>query len=106
MKIFPIELKSFFKEDFDNVVHVSDVNLLANKDMIIFEYAKNNHFDLLITFDEDYKHLVLLKNIPPKIVVFKTGNLSTKKIAALLISKKQDMIELINDPEESFLEIF
>ncbi len=78
-------IKKYLQDDFNEIIHVSDVNLLSTKDAIIFEYCKNNKIDILVTFDEDYKNLVLLRNIPPKIVLFKTGNLTTKNIASILI---------------------
>lgn len=41
------------QKEFPEAIHVSSVNLLATKDMDIFEYAKQNGFHI-VTFDEDY----------------------------------------------------
>ena len=54
-------------------------------DLQIWEYANANNYNIL-TFDEDFSELQNLLSFPPKIIWLRTGNVSTKEIAAVLIA--------------------
>ena len=82
-------------EVYSNVIHVSSVGLINSSDFQIWEYARN--YDLsIVTFDKDFLNISLLKGNPPKIILLKTGNRSTKQIAKLLIDHEEIIIEFIN----------
>jgi predicted nuclease of predicted toxin-antitoxin system len=59
------KLKSNLRSVFPNLVHVSDISLTGSDDDSIFEYARRNNFDAIITNDEDYYWLSLLKVFDP-----------------------------------------
>ena len=64
----------------------------------IWEFAGSNGFTI-VTFDEDFYNIQLLKGFPPKIIWFKTGNLSKKQFTSYLIAQKQMVEAFVNDAE-------
>ncbi|MHA7129535.1 DUF5615 family PIN-like protein [Algoriphagus namhaensis] len=47
------------------------------------------HSYTLVTFDSDFVDLLLLRSFPPKVIWLQLGNSSTKRISAILLSKKE-----------------
>jgi predicted nuclease of predicted toxin-antitoxin system len=99
------KLKSKLRLIFPNLIHVSDVRLLGVEDSSIFDYAQKNNFDAIITNDEDYYWLSLLKGSPPKIIWLRTGNMTTDNLTKLLTEKHKEIDNFLLDPDEICLEI-
>ena len=99
------KLKSKLRSVFPNLVHVSDISLTGSEDDSIFEHARNNKFDAIITNDEDYYWLSLLKGSPPKIIWLRTGNMTTNNLAMILSAKQVEIENFLLDPSEICLEI-
>jgi predicted nuclease of predicted toxin-antitoxin system len=59
----------------------------------------------IVTKDNDFLDLLELKGFPPKVVLLKTGNNSSKALADLLINAKPTIEELENS-EYGLLEIY
>jgi len=59
-------------------------------DFEIWEYARNNDYSI-VTFDSDYYDISVISGHPPKVIWIRTGNLTTKEIAQLLINKKESI---------------
>jgi predicted nuclease of predicted toxin-antitoxin system len=57
-------------------VHMNDIGK-EWEDLVIFQYAVD-HSLTIITKDQDFSSLVLLKTPSPKIIHFKTGNLKMR----------------------------
>lgn len=90
---------------FDEVLHVDSIGLpLPPKDTEIWDFAKKNH-SIIVTNDDDFYKLALLKGFPPKIVILRTGNQSTNFISELIIKHKNDIENLYNSDECGILEI-
>jgi len=51
------------------------LRLLAKKDQLLWEYAKDNGFTI-ITFDEDFEVLSQARGYPPKVILLRPGTLS------------------------------
>jgi predicted nuclease of predicted toxin-antitoxin system len=83
---------SQLSDEFKDSKQVRELGLENSSDLNIFLFAKSNDYSI-VTFDSDFVDLSVLKGTPPKIIWFKTGNLTTKSIAQLLTSN----LELIND---------
>ncbi len=62
------------------------LGLLQKKDRIIWDYALQHDFTI-VTHDEDYLELSLLRGFPPKVVWLRTGNITTDDLAELLGAK-------------------
>jgi predicted nuclease of predicted toxin-antitoxin system len=94
------ELKPIFEE----CDHVDLIGLdVPAQDIDIWKFAQNNGH-IIITKDGDFLNLLELKGFPPKIVLLKTGNNSSKALMELLI-KIKPMIEELEKNEYGLLEI-
>ena len=81
---------------FGECTHVDFIGLdVPVEDIDIWNYALDNGF-IIITKDSDFVDLMDLKGFPPKVVLLKTGNNSSKALAELLINVKQNIVELEN----------
>jgi predicted nuclease of predicted toxin-antitoxin system len=74
------------------------------KDEAIWNYALKNGC-IIITKDTDFLDLLELKGFPPKVVLIKTGNNSTRILAELLLDAKQQ-IEDLEKNEYGLLEVY
>lgn len=95
-------------EHFPESSGVKNCHLTNATDLEIWTFAKGNCYTI-VTFDEDFYNIQLLKGFPPKIVWFKTGNLSNQQIADFLIAQKEMIASFVSDStyeREGCLELF
>ena len=79
---------------FDECNHVDLTGLDAPaEDIAIWNYALKHGYTI-ITKDSDFVDLLELKGFPPKIVLLKTGNNSSKALMDLLIRIKPEIEDL------------
>ena len=96
------KLSPFFEE----IIHSSDIKILQPpNDISIWNYAKKNGFTI-ISKDDDFEKIVLLRKAPPKLIYLKTYNLDTKKLVELIIDSKKKIIEFENSNENDIMEIY
>jgi predicted nuclease of predicted toxin-antitoxin system len=89
---------------FEECAHVDLIGLtIPAEDKDIWDYALHNGYTI-ITKDNDFLDLLELNGFPPKVVLLKTGNNSSKALVELLISAKSKMEDLENS-EYGLLEI-
>lgn len=94
------------ENDFSGCLHANNIPIKQPaKDIEIWEFSKQNSFTIL-THDDDFEKLLLLKGAPPKVIILKTFNKSTKQIAEILISKKNIIESFISNNELMILEIY
>ncbi|MFH7013391.1 DUF5615 family PIN-like protein [Flavobacterium sp. FlaQc-52] len=94
------------ENDFSNCLHSKDIQInQPAKDIEIWNFAKQNDFTIL-TLDDDFEKLSLLKGAPPKVIILKTFNKNTKEITELLISKKEIIKSFILNNELMILEVY
>lgn len=94
------------ENDFPDCFHSKDIPVnQPAKDLEIWEFAGKNNFTVL-THDDDFEKLLLLKGIPPKVIILKTFNKNTKQIAELLTLKKEIIESFILNDELMILEIY
>ncbi|MFK7946003.1 MAG: DUF5615 family PIN-like protein [Saprospiraceae bacterium] len=87
------------------IVHVDKVDLpVPAKDMEIWEYAKK-HDLMIVTNDEDYYYLLSQKGFPPKVILLRMGNQSTKEITKVLTKHQQEILDLYETEDYGLLEI-
>ena len=90
---------------FGECTHVDLIGLtVPAKDDDIWNYALENGC-IIITKDNDFLDLLELKGFPPKVVLIKTGNNSSKILAELIVDAKQQIEDLKND-KYGLLEIY
>ncbi|MDR0863940.1 MAG: DUF5615 family PIN-like protein [Candidatus Symbiothrix sp.] len=96
---------SVLKNHFEDCFHVDSIGLkIPAKDTEIWKYAKA-HDLLIVTNDEDFLNLSLIKGFPPKIILLKTGNQNRKLIEDLLIRERAQIVEFLFSNEYGILEI-
>ena len=81
---------------FGECTHVDLIGLtVPAADNEIWNYALKNEC-IIITKDNDFLDLLELNGFPPKVVLVKTGNNSSKTLADLLINAKHKIEDLEN----------
>jgi predicted nuclease of predicted toxin-antitoxin system len=91
---------------FEEVIHVSDLKMTQPADDIsIWNYAKMNGFTI-ISKDDDFEKIVLLRKAPPKLIYLKTYNLDTKKLVDLILEYRDKIVGFVNSNENDIFEIY
>lgn len=72
---------------FPGTEHVSRLGLLSQRDSLIWDYARQHGFTIL-SQDEDFLDLSILRGAPPKVVLLCTGNLPSQQVAKLVTSQQ------------------
>ena len=98
-------LVKYFKDTFDDAVHVQDLGLDTADDITIWEYTKSNKF-AIVSKDSDFNNIVSLFGFPPKIIWLRKGNCSTTLIKEMIKEQIEVIISFINDTENGILTIF
>ena len=73
------------QELFPDTEQVRRLGLTDRRDTIIWEYAQQYGF-VILTQDEDFLDLSLLRGSPPKVILLRTGNLPSAQVVELLRS--------------------
>lgn len=88
------------------VVHVSRTGLpVPADDREIWDWARTNGY-VVVTNDEDFYRFAGVLGFPPKVVMLRTGNQSTRFMAALLAHHLNDIGQLNSSVENGVLELF
>jgi predicted nuclease of predicted toxin-antitoxin system len=95
---------SHLSERFSGSKQVRHVGLQDRPDIEIWDYARSNDY-AIVTFDADFYDISLIKGVLPKVIWLRTGNLTTKDIAELIVLKYAEIEKFINDEEQLCLEI-
>ena len=91
---------------FEEVSHVSELKITQPADDIsIWNYAKMNGFTI-ISKDDDFEKIVLLRKAPPKLIYLKTYNLDTNKLVVLILEYKDKIVDFVNSNENDIFEIY
>lgn len=75
------------KDVYPECKHVSECGLLDCEDQEIWEYSLSNNLSI-VTFDSDFYDMSVVQGHPPKIVWIRSGNSTTKAIAARMKQHK------------------
>ncbi len=99
-------LARLLKSEFEEITHTVDCGFKEDApDIDIWNYARKNGFTI-ITNDEDFYRLALSMGFPPKIVLLRMGNQSTKYLAQILTGHKIEIAEFLPHEEYGVLDIF
>ena len=92
--------------DFPELKHISNTGIIQPaQDIAIWNLAESESL-IIVSNDEDFFHLMAQKGFPPKVVLLKTGNLSARKTADVLLEHQQDIFKLQRSEEHGILEIY
>ena len=98
------KLVNKLKKIFEDCTHVDLIGLnVPVEDIDIWNYSLKNGYTI-ITKDNDFVDLLEINGFPPKVILLKTGNNSTKALEELLINAKQ-LIEDLETSDFGLLEI-
>ena len=98
------KLVNKLKPIFGECAHVDLIGLdVPVEDIDIWNYALDNGY-IIITKDNDFVNLLELNGFPPKIVLLKTGNNSSRTLMELL-ENVRPMIEDLERNDYGLLEI-
>jgi predicted nuclease of predicted toxin-antitoxin system len=93
------------KPHYTEIWHVENITLpQPAKDSAIWDFAKANNA-IIVTNDNDFYKLSILKGFPPKVIILRTGNQSNKYITEILIKHVSDIKNLSESNEYGLLEI-
>ncbi|MCH6232493.1 DUF5615 family PIN-like protein [Cognataquiflexum rubidum] len=74
------------------------------KDQEIWDYAIRNHF-IILTNDDDFYKLAILRKKTPKVIIFRKGNTSTANLFKLLVQKIPEIESFVENEDYSIFEI-
>ena len=80
-------------------------DIIVRWKFILANYANKNGFTI-ISKDDDFEKIVLLRKAPPKLIYLKTYNLDTKKLVDLILENKDKIISFIDSDENNIFEIY
>lgn len=81
------------------------IGFARTPDQEIWFHARTHGF-LIVSKDNDFAELAVLRGAPPKVVWLRIGNCSTRAVERLLRHKMSVIEEFANDPERVVLELY
>ena len=99
-------IKSKISSIFPLAFHVKDLNLIDENDYKIFAYARKEHFDAIVTIDDDFQRIIFERGTPPKIIWLRIKNCSTDFLAQKIIGNETVINNFLQKDEHDLLQIF
>jgi predicted nuclease of predicted toxin-antitoxin system len=90
---------------FPSSAHVREVGLKGEDDVTIWRFAAEKAL-VLVTKDDDFAELSILRGAPPKIPVIRLGNCRTSAVAASLAEEQPRIEQFGRDESASILELW
>lgn len=98
------ELVQLLHDLFPDSLHIRLLKAGGSADSLVWQLAREHHC-LLVTKDEDFHRLSVLRGAPPKVVWLRLGNCTTKDVADLLRQRVDDVRLFAEQDEATFLEL-
>ena len=98
------ELVKTLDDLFPDSLHIRLLGAGGAADPSVWQVAREHHC-VLVTKDEDFHRLSVLRGAPPKVVWLRVGNCATEDIARLLRDRAEDIRRFEAQDEETFLEL-
>jgi predicted nuclease of predicted toxin-antitoxin system len=98
------ELVTALQDLFPESLHVRVLGQGGADDPVVWQLAVE-HGCVLVTKDEDFHRLSVLRGAPPKVVWLRLGNCATADIARLLRDRVDDIRRFEAQAEVTFLEL-
>jgi predicted nuclease of predicted toxin-antitoxin system len=80
-------LVSRLADHFPGSAHVTQLGLQGASDTKVWQAARDGGF-VLVSKDDDFRSLALVRGAPPKVVILRIGNASTDQIAERLLDAR------------------
>lgn len=98
------DLPRLLAGEYPDSAHLRDLGLVGADDSVIWQEAANRGF-AVVSKDDDFLELAILRGAPPKIVALALGNCRTSEVAAALRTARDRMEQFARDPDASVLEV-
>ena len=98
------ELPLLLQDVFPDSLHVRRIGAGGLSDSTVWQLAQDRGC-LLVTKDEDFHRLSILRGAPPKVVWLRLGNCTTEDVARLLRQHVVDLQTFAEQAEATFLEL-
>jgi len=95
-------LCSLLAEPYAGALHVGQIGLGGAPDEAVWTAAAERDC-VLVTKDEDFHRLSVLRGAPPKVIWLRLGNASTEDVARLLRERREDIRRFAGQDEATFL---
>ena len=96
------KLIGLLRDLFPESAHVRQMCGGGASDLVVWEFARK-HGWLVVTKDEDFHRLSVLRGAPPKVVWIRLGNCRTLDIADLLRGHHESVRRFAEQDEATFL---
>jgi len=87
---------------FPDSLHIRILGHGGASDASVWELAKS-HACTLLTRDEDFLQLSILRGAPPKVILLRIGNCSTTEVVSLLHARLELVTTFIEDADATVL---
>jgi predicted nuclease of predicted toxin-antitoxin system len=87
---------------FSDTLHVRVLGLGGASDLVLWDIAARERC-VLVTKDEDFVQLSVMRGPPPKVLWLNVGNTRTSEIAQLLLSNASAIAAFVEHPELGLL---
>lgn len=95
-------LPTLLADLYPDSLQVTAIGLQGASDETIWRAAAE-HGCILVTKDEDFHRLSVLRGAPPKVVWLRLGNCTTDDVVALLRRHLRDVLHFVQHEEATFL---
>ena len=95
-------LPALLGDQFPGSRHVRDVGLRGATDQDIWNFAAAAAFTI-VTKDDDFRGLSLLRGAPPKVIWLVIGNCTTREILQVLTENDASLYSFIIEPSTALL---
>jgi predicted nuclease of predicted toxin-antitoxin system len=95
-------LCSLLADSYPGSLHVRSLGLGGASDEDVWRTAAARGC-LLVTKDEDFQRLSVLRGAPPKVVWLRLGNSSTEHVARVLRERREDVLRFAGQEEATIL---
>jgi predicted nuclease of predicted toxin-antitoxin system len=100
----PPSLVRRFADLFPGSSHVDREGLGSARDDAIWEFARGNSF-AIVTKDEDFNNLSVVRGSPPKVIWLLLGNCTTAQVEAVIRANLAEITAFENDPSVGTLAV-
>ena len=83
---------------------MESINMRGATDEAIWSFARDHGFTL-VSKDDDFRSLALVRGAPPKVVWLQIGNAPTSKVADLLRANFLALEAFSNEPAEALISL-
>jgi predicted nuclease of predicted toxin-antitoxin system len=87
---------------FPGSAHVGEAGLEGASDERVWGHAASEGF-VLVTKDEDFHRLSVLRGAPPKVIWIRLGNCATEDVVRLLRFRSDQIVRFVEHEDATFL---